>query len=69
MSYNVKLSIPNISCHHCTNAIAMETRDLPGVIKVEGDVATKTAVFTLENEAALGAVKQTLAEIGYPAAN
>jgi len=69
MSYNVKLSIPNISCHHCTNAIAMETKDLPGVIKVEGDVATKTAEFTLENEAALAAVKLTLVEIGYPAAN
>jgi len=49
--------------------IARETKDLPGVLKVEGDVAAKTATFTLKSPTALGAVKQTLVEIGYPAAN
>jgi copper chaperone CopZ len=68
MSYTVKLNIPDISCHHCTNTIARETKELPGVINVEGDVAAKTATFTLENEAALAGVKQTLVEIGYPPA-
>jgi copper chaperone CopZ len=48
--------------------IMRETKDLPGVVKVEGDVANKAATFTLENELALNAVKQTLVEIGYPAA-
>ncbi len=67
MSYTVKLSIPNISCHHCTMTVKRETKDLPGVINVDADVASKTAVFTLENEAALGKVKETLSEIGYPA--
>jgi copper chaperone len=69
MSYSVTLKIPDISCHHCTNTIARETKDLPGVIKVEGDVAAKTATFTLDNEAALAGVKQTLVEIGYPPAS
>jgi copper chaperone len=69
MSQTVTLSIPNISCHHCTITISRETKDLPGVIKVEGSVEAKTATFTLENEAALDAVKKTLVEIGYPAAN
>jgi copper chaperone CopZ len=68
MSSTVTLSIPNISCHHCTGTIVRETKDLPGVIKVEASVEAKTATFTLENEPALGNVKQTLAEIGYPAA-
>jgi copper chaperone len=69
MSVNVKLSIPNISCHHCTNTVMRETKDLPGVESVEADVETKTATFTLESEATLSLVKETLAEIGYPAAN
>ena len=69
MSQTVTLSIPNISCHHCTMTINRETKNLPGVLKVEGSVEAKTATFTLETEAALAAVKETLAEIGYPAAN
>ncbi len=69
MSTTVTLSIPAISCHHCTNTIARETKDLPGVIKVEGNPKAKTATFTVENEAALSAVKLTLVEIGYPATN
>lgn len=69
MSVTVKLSVPNISCHHCTMTIARETRELPGVLKVEGDVASRTATFTLEDESALVGVKQMLVEIGYPAEN
>jgi copper chaperone len=69
MSVNVKLSIPNISCHHCTNTIKRETEDLPGVENVEADVETKTATYTLASEADLSRVKETLAEIGYPAVN
>jgi len=69
MSVNVKLSIPNISCHHCTNTIQRETKDLAGVESVDADVQTKTATFTLKSEADLALVKETLAEIGYPAAN
>jgi copper chaperone CopZ len=69
MSTVVTLSIPAISCHHCTNTIVRETKDLPGVIKVEGNPKAKTATFTVENESALTSVKQTLVEIGYPAAN
>ena len=43
--------------------------DLPGVIAVKGDPQAKTATFTVENDAALVGVKETLAEMGYPAAN
>ncbi len=69
MSVTVKLSIPNISCGHCTKTVTRETKDLPGVQNVEADVATKTATYTLESEAALSRVKETLVEIGYPAVN
>jgi copper chaperone len=67
MSYNVTLNIPNISCHHCTMTVTRETKDLPGVLNVQADVATKTATYTLESENVLPTVKETLAEIGYPA--
>jgi|YNPBryantNP2012_1023418.scaffolds.fasta_scaffold02830_9 copper chaperone len=69
MSITVTLSIPAISCHHCVNTIVRETQELPGVLKVTGDAKAKTATFTLENESVLSNVRQTLAEIGYPAAN
>lgn len=69
MSTVVTLSIPNISCHHCVNTIVRETQELAGVLKAEGSPKTKTVAFTVESEAVLANVKQTLVEIGYPAAN
>ena len=68
MSATVTLNIPAISCGHCVMTIKREIKELPGVLAVEGDPQAKTATFTLENEAVLAAVKETLAEIGYPAA-
>ena len=67
MSQNITLNIPNISCHHCVMTIKRETEELPGVLRVEADPQGKTATYTVENEAALQRVKETLAEIGYPA--
>ncbi len=69
MSQTVTLNIPNISCGHCVMTITRETKDLPGVVKVEGNQQAKTATFTVENEAALATVRETLVEIGYPATN
>ncbi len=69
MSQTVTLNIPNISCHHCIMNITRETKSLPGVVKVEGNPQAKTVTFTLESEAALASVKQTLIEIDYPASN
>lgn len=68
MSTTVTLNIPAISCGHCVMTIKRETKELPGVLAVEGNPQAKTATFTLESEAALAAVKETLVEIGYPAA-
>jgi len=48
--------------------IKRETQDVPGVVSVDADQETKTATYVLESEAALPKVKETLAEIGYPAA-
>ena len=67
MSYNVTLSIPNISCHHCVMTVKRETKDLPGVVSVDADVEKKTATYVLQSEAVLPQVKEALAEAGYPA--
>ena len=67
MSYNVTLSIPNISCHHCVMTVKRETKDVPGVISVDANVEEKSATYVLESEAVLPKVKEALAEAGYPA--
>jgi hypothetical protein len=43
------------------------TKDLPGVVAVAARAEDKSATFTLESMEALAAVKDALAEIGYPA--
>ena len=53
MAYTVTLSVPNISCHHCTMTIQRETKELPGVIEVNADVEAKTATYTLQSEETL----------------
>lgn len=69
MSVTVKLNVPGISCGHCTMTIQRETKDIPGVEKVEADAQSKTATYVLKDESVLPEVKKTLVEIGYPAAN
>ena len=68
VSYSVTLSIPAISCGRCVMKIQRVTKELPGVLTVQADSDSKTATYVLESENALDQVKQTLAEIGFPAA-
>ena len=67
MSQEFKLSIPNISCHHCTNTIQREAGELPGVLAVEGSVDEKSATFVVDDAGVLTQVRALLSEIGYPA--
>ncbi len=60
------LSIPNINCNHCIMTIKRESGFVDGVEFVSGDVEGKTATFQVASEEALVALKDTLAEIGYP---
>ncbi len=62
----VTLHIPNISCHHCIMTIKRESGFVDGVEFVGGDVEAKTATFNVEDDAALTALKDALAEAGYP---
>jgi copper chaperone len=62
----ITLDIPNISCHHCIMTIERESGFVDGVEFVSGDVDGKKATFAVESDAALAALKATLAEAGYP---
>jgi copper chaperone CopZ len=59
--------VPNISCKHCTHTIGMELSDLEGVKSVEADVQSKQVKVTFEAPANDQLIKNTLAEINYPA--
>jgi len=65
----VTYKIPNISCHHCVHTIKTELSDIAGVKSVEADVETKTAKIVFDPPADENIIKQTLAEINYPAAD
>lgn len=64
----VSYTVPNISCHHCVHTIVTELTDLQGVKNVEGDVATKVVKVSYDEPATEEKIKETLAEINYPAA-
>jgi copper chaperone CopZ len=64
----ITLSIPNINCHHCIMTVKRESGFVDGAEFVSGDIEGKTATFKVESDEALAALKETLAEVGYPVA-
>ncbi len=64
---SVTYSVPNISCKHCTHTISMELSNLEGVSKVDADVDTKKVTILFDLPATETLLKDTLAEINYPA--
>lgn len=61
-------SIPGISCDHCVNAIKTELNELAGVVKVDGNVESKSVDVEWESPASEELIKNKLSEINYPAA-
>ncbi|MFU8826642.1 MAG: heavy-metal-associated domain-containing protein [Brevefilum sp.] len=64
---SVTYSVPNISCNHCTHTIKMELSELEGVSKVDADVQTRLVSIAFDEPATEQQLKDTLAEINYPA--
>ena len=60
-------SIPNISCGHCVNAVKTELEELAGVNSVTGDPESKAVTVAFDAPATLKKIRDTLAEINYPA--
>jgi copper ion binding protein len=63
----VTYTVPNISCKHCTHTISMELSDLEGVANVVADLESKKVTVQFDAPASEDTIKETLAEINYPA--
>jgi copper chaperone len=62
------LSVPTITCGHCVMTIKRELGEMRGVSRVEGDPGAKSITVEWGAPATLEAIKATLREINYPAA-
>lgn len=62
----LNLTIPAISCQHCTHTIEMELADLDGVKSVSAKVDTKEVSVMYDLPATPEKIIQTLKEINYP---
>ena len=62
----IVLSVPDISCEHCVNAINGALKDLPGVEAVSTDIPTKKVHLRYDpNQVTLAKVEEILDDIGY----
>lgn len=62
----IKLSIPDMSCGHCTGVINKTVKELDAGAVVEFDLPSRTA--TINTSADPAEVREALAAAGYPAA-
>jgi len=63
------LSVPDVSCQHCVNAINGVLKDLPGVESVNTDIPTKTVHLRYDaNQVSMQKVEAALDDIGYTVA-
>lgn len=60
------VSIPAISCGHCVTTVQNEVSDIPGVLSVKADEASKQAVIQWDDPATWEQIRKTLVEIDYP---
>ena len=60
------VTVPNISCEHCTHTIKMELEDLAGVTQVDADVDSKRVTVEYTDPASWEEIESTLVEINYP---
>ena len=63
------LSVPDISCQHCVNAINGALKELPGVETVSTDIPTKTVHLRYDPErVSMEKVEEALDDVGYTVA-
>jgi len=63
------LSVPDISCEHCVNAINGALKELPGVEIVNTNIPTKTVSLRYNSDlVAMEKVEAVLDDIGYTVA-
>ncbi|MGA2112027.1 MAG: heavy-metal-associated domain-containing protein [Anaerolineales bacterium] len=62
---SVTYTVPNISCLHCVHTIESELGQLPGVRRVEADLATKKVSVAFEAPLTESKIVSLLKEINY----
>ncbi len=60
------VTIPNISCGHCTHTIESEVADLEGVTLAEASQTEKTLKVEWTEPATWETIEELLKEINYP---
>lgn len=61
------VTVPKISCGHCTATIERELGELDGVTLVQGDPGSKQVKIEWSLPATWGEIRDVLSDIGYPA--
>ncbi len=64
----LQFEVPGIGCEGCVKAIQLELGDLPGVMSVDGDVATRSIQVEFDAPASQDNIVAALKEIDYPPA-
>ena len=62
------VTVPNISCGHCTHTVEMELNDIAGVNSVKADIDSKLVVVEWGEPATWEQIEAMLVEINYPPA-
>jgi copper chaperone CopZ len=62
------VTVPNISCGHCTHTVEMELRDITGVNSVKADIDSKQVVVEWGDPATWTQIEAMMVEINYPPA-
>lgn len=65
----ITFTVPAMHCNHCTHTVSMELSDLEGVSKVDANLDTKLVTVEFDEPASEQELRDTLAEINYPAEN
>ena len=60
------VTVPNISCGHCTHTVEMELGELAGVQSVKADIESKQVVVQWDDPATWEKIEALLQEINYP---
>jgi hypothetical protein len=61
----VKITVPDMTCHHCAGTITKAVTGLDGVKKVFADPNTKAVEVDLEDDSRLDGVVKAIADAGY----
>ena len=62
------VTVPNISCGHCTHTVEMELKDIAGVNSVKADIDSKQVVVEWGDPATWTQIEAMMVEINYPPA-